>query len=323
MQIVWGVILLCGSFWLPESPRYLIEVGKNEEAFKQLKHLRKKADGDFLHKEFKQMSDQINWEKENEVSSLRGILAKPSYRKRLILGCGVQVGQQICGVSAINYYQTKMYESLGIQGSLVLALAGVWGLTGPLANIFCLAFLIDRIKRRTLLFWGSIAMTVDIAIVMAFVAVYGGGPNGVANGFGVFFLILFGILFSLSWNSGCPVYCTEVFPTQIRAKGGAIATFWSFIIQIVLAQASPTALANVGYRYYIFFIVMNLLTAVLVWFFLPETKGKTLEEISEVFGDTFIAIHIDEDLKIEQQVDNAQEAAPIKTLEDANHIEQI
>ena len=68
---------------------------------------------------------------------------------------------------------------------------------------------------------------------------------------------------------------------------------------------------------------MNLLTAVLVWFFLPETKGKTLEEISEVFGDTFIAIHIDEDLKIEQQVDNAQEAAPIKTLEDANHIEQI
>jgi len=78
--------------------------------------------------------------------------------------------------------------------------------------------------------------------------------------------------------------------------------FWSFVIQIVLAQASPTALNEVGYIYYIFFIVMNLLTALLVWFSLPETKGKTLEEISEVFGDNFVAIHIDEDLKIEQSV---------------------
>lgn len=68
---------------------------------------------------------------------------------------------------------------------------------------------------------------------------------------------------------------------------------------------------------------MNLLTAGLVWIFLPETKGKTLEEISEVFGDIFVAIHIDGDLKIEQPVDNAEEAAPAKPLEDANHLEQI
>lgn len=65
-------------------------------------------------------------------------------------------------------------------------------------------------------------MAVDIAIVMAIVAVYGGSDNTVANGFGIFFLLLFGILFSLSWNSGCPVYCTEIFPTSIRATGGAI-----------------------------------------------------------------------------------------------------
>ncbi|KAG4429962.1 hypothetical protein IFR05_014557 [Cadophora sp. M221] len=322
LQILWGVILLLGSLWLPESPRYLIEIGKNEEAFRQLERLRKKSDKDFLNREFKQMSDQINWEKENEISSLKGILTKPSYRKRLFLGCGVQIGQQICGISAINYYQTKMYESLGIKGTVVLALAGVWGLTGPLANIFCLTFMIDRIKRKTLLFWGSIAMTVDIAIVMIFVAIFGGGPNSVANGFGVFFLISFGIIFSLSWNSGCPVYCTEIFPTQIRAKGGAISTFWSFVIQIVLAQASPTALANVGYRYYIFFIVMNLLTAGLVWFLLPETMGKTLEEISEVFGDTFVTLHIDEDLKVEQPVMSIHETLGSKALDNSEHVEK-
>lgn len=109
------------------------------------------------------------------------------------------------------------------------------------------AFIIDRVKRRTMLIWGSCGMAVDIAIVskfegryayrcrprltnvhsVALVAVYGGGPNVVANGFGIFFLLLFGIIFSVSWNSGCPVYCTEIFPTTIRATGGAIGTFFS------------------------------------------------------------------------------------------------
>lgn len=55
------------------------------------------------------MIDQINYDKENEVTSIIGILQKPSYRKRLILACGIQIGQQICGISAINYYQTIMH----------------------------------------------------------------------------------------------------------------------------------------------------------------------------------------------------------------------
>lgn len=256
-------------------------------------------------KEFVQIRDQIVWEQENEESSLVGILRKPSYRKRLILGCGVQIGQQICGISAINYYQTIMYKSLGIKGPTVLALAGVWGILGPLSNLLCLAFIIDRVKRRTILFWGSIGMGIDIAIVMIIVAVFSGGPNRVANGFGILFLLLFDIIFSISWNSGCPVYCTEIFPTQIRTTGGAIATFWSFIIQVILAQASPTALANVGWRYYIFFIVMNVVTAAGVWLFVPETKGKSLEEINEVFGDSFVTVHIDDHVakeKLDQAV---------------------
>lgn len=243
------------------------------------------------------MKDQILWEKENEEMSLMGVLRKKSYRRRLLLGCGVQIGQQICGISAINYYQTIMYKSLGIKGHVVLALAGVWGLTGPLANIFCLLWIIDRVKRRTLFIAGSVAMTIDIALVQIFVGVYGGTDNQVANGFGIFFLIMFGVIFSLSWNSGAPVYTTEIFPTQIRAMGGAISTFWSFIIQVILAQASPTALENVGWRYYFFFIACNITSVIAVYFFFPETKGRSLEEISEVFGDAFVSIHMDEELK--------------------------
>jgi sugar porter (SP) family MFS transporter len=303
LQVFWAVLLLAGSCFLPRSPRWLLEKGRTEEAAKVMKKLRRRnADQEVLKKEFIQMRDQITWEKENEETSLMAILKKPSYRKRLILGSLIQICQQICGISAINYYQTTMYKSLGINGSTVLLLAGVWGLTGPLANVFCLLFIIDRVKRRTLFLAGSIGMLIDIAIVQAIISVYGGSDNTVANGFGIFFLILFGVIFSLSWNSGAPVYTAEIFPTQIRAIGGAIGTFWSFVIQVVLAQASPVALTNVGWRYYFFFIACNLVSAVAVYFFLPETSGKSLEEISEVFGDAFVTIHMDEQLK-----DGAQE----------------
>ena len=127
-----------GTFFLPESPRFLVETGRNEEAFTTMSKFRKAGDEEFMRKEFKQLLEQTTWDKENEVTSIVGILKKPSYRRRLILACGIQIGQQICGISAINYYQTIMYKSLGISGSTVLALAGVWGLTGPLANLFCL-----------------------------------------------------------------------------------------------------------------------------------------------------------------------------------------
>ncbi|KAK4144165.1 general substrate transporter [Dichotomopilus funicola] len=313
LQIFWAVLLFTGTFLLPESPRWLIEKGRADEAEAVMKRLRRShIDPDLVKKELIQMRDQIRWEKENEEISLLGILRKPSYRKRLLLGCGVQIGQQICGISAINYYQTLMYKSLGIQGHLVLALAGVWGLTGPLANIFCLMWIIDRVKRRTLFIAGSVAMTVDIAIVQAFVAVYGGSDNTVANGFGIAFLILFGVFFSLSWNSGAPVYTAEIFPTQIRAVGGAISTFWSFVIQVILAQASPTALENVGWRYYFFFIATNITCIVAVYFFLPETKGKSLEEISEVFGDVFVSIRMDEDLKQPEEEDRVPTARTVE-----------
>ncbi len=101
------------------------------------------------------MRDQIEYEAEHQETSLIGILRKPSYRKRLILGCLIQIGQQICGISAINYYQTVMYKTLGIKGVTVLALAGVWGLTGPLQYILLL-WIIDRVKRHLpLIFWES------------------------------------------------------------------------------------------------------------------------------------------------------------------------
>lgn len=85
---MWAVILFCGTFFLPESPRFLIEKGRNEEALRILTKFRRQDDQEYVKKEFKQMLDQINWDKENEVSSIVGILKKPSYRKRLFLACG-------------------------------------------------------------------------------------------------------------------------------------------------------------------------------------------------------------------------------------------
>lgn len=97
LQILWAVILLVGTFFLPESPRFLIEQGKIEEAYKLIERLRRFSDEEFFKKELKQMLDQINYDEENEVSSPKGVMKKTCYRQRLILGCGIPIGQQICG----------------------------------------------------------------------------------------------------------------------------------------------------------------------------------------------------------------------------------
>lgn len=117
---------------------------------------------------------------------------------------------------------------------------------------------------RDLTVIGAIALSCDMALETAVTARFAGTGNRVGNGFGVAFLFLFSIIYSLSFNSIFSVYTAEVFPTKLRARGGAIATFCNFVCQIAFNQASPTAFANVGWRYYFVFIAINLSTAILV-----------------------------------------------------------
>lgn len=125
----------------------------------------------------------------------------------------------------IGYYQTVMYESLGIVDNRKLLVAGIYNCVGPLANLFFIVFLIDRVGRRKPLIWG----TVGIAIALICEAVVNSqiNPDAPSHGLsiaGVFFLFCVTVIFSLSWGPISWVYMSEVMPMQIRARGNAFAT---------------------------------------------------------------------------------------------------
>ena len=159
----------------------------------------------------------------------------------------------------------------------------------------------------------------------AMVATYAGTDNKVGNGFGVFFLFLFVTFYGRdppcpplqrhlalfrkwgfcirvltttggSMDASSYVYCSEIFPTRIRARGVGFSVMGLFMMTLVYTEVAPTAFAEVGWRFYLLFIILPLVGVGFMWTFFPETKGRPLEEIAGLFGDE-VAVdltHLDE-----------------------------
>jgi MFS family permease len=93
----------------------------------------------------------------------------------------------------------------------------------------------------------------------------------------------------ISW-----VYPAEIFPVEVRALGNAITTFTNWVVNLVFAQFSPSALTNIGFRYFYVFFVFNLIAFVCYFFVFPETKGRTLEQMDVIFGDQLVPHALDD-----------------------------
>jgi len=129
LQCLPAVVLIIGLFWLPESPRWLIQHGHYEQAHKVIEKLHSDigVDADFCEREFDQIKQQIDYEREVTIKSWWTLFTKPSYRRRLILGIGLQVFLQTTGVNVVNYYQTNLFRGVGIQGRNVLWVSAGYG----------------------------------------------------------------------------------------------------------------------------------------------------------------------------------------------------
>ncbi|KAJ5507275.1 general substrate transporter [Penicillium freii] len=117
------------------------------------------------------------------------------------------------------------------------------------------------------------------------VAEFSGTSNKIGNGFGVFFLYLFVTFFGGSMDASSYVYYAGIFPTSIRAQGVGVSVSGLFIMTSIYTQAAPVAFANVGWKYYLVFIIISWFGVILMEMFCPETAGLSLEEIDELFGD--------------------------------------
>ncbi|KAL4900631.1 hypothetical protein BDW74DRAFT_188072 [Aspergillus multicolor] len=283
-QCLPSLILGIGIYWLTESPRWLLEKERYEEGKKVIALLHGTGQNDdLLDLEYREICAAIQAEKSANHNTWRILFTSPTIRKRVLLGCGAQFFCQTSGLNVINYYGPRIYESLNINTQTSLMIIGISGTLSLLYTTAALA-LIDRVGRVKPLIVGALgcaaAMLINAVLNRFFPA---GSENHhalraeVAMNFVIqFFFVALGVI---SW-----VYPSEIFPTEVRAKGNALSTFTNWSVGLVFAQVSPIALAEVEFNYFYVFFVLNLVAAVVFSAFYPETKGLTLEEMDGLFG---------------------------------------
>ncbi|ATZ56818.1 hypothetical protein BCIN_14g00500 [Botrytis cinerea B05.10] len=290
-QVVPGLFLAIGTWFLQESPRWLMEKDRQEEAREALYKLHGDGSNDeYLELEFAEIRDTIIAEKTVAVKSWSGLIAKKSWRHRLILGCGIQAWGQLSGINVINYYGVTIYSLLGIDTRTSLMIIGI---SGSLSIVYCALglYFLERLGRvKPMVFSATgCALALLVNAVLSQYYVVGGQESTNANALRA--MVAMNLVFSffytftgiISW-----VYPAEIFPVEIRARGNSISTLTNWCLGLLLGQTGPLALANIGFKFFYVFFVFNILAAACYWIFYPETKGKTLEQMDELFGDQLV-----------------------------------
>ncbi|KAK9335789.1 hypothetical protein LIPSTDRAFT_204767 [Lipomyces starkeyi NRRL Y-11557] len=312
-QCIPSVILLSGIWFLQESPRWLMEKGLHDEALTVLKNLH--GDGtneEYIELEFREIRDVIIAERLSKKVTWSSILSRPSWRRRLLLGCGVQAFGPLSGVNVINYYGPRIYATLGINDQTSLMIIGI---SGALSIVYCSIglWVLDRIGRIKPLIVSALGLAAALVVNAALSQHFNETNTNqlramVAMNF--VFSLFYTPLGIISW-----VYPAEIFPVDIRNQGNAITTFTNWVFNLIFAQFSPQALSSIGFRYFYVFFVFNLIAATCYLFFYPETKGRTLEQMDEVFGDQIVP-HALEDSA-------GANAAMVKEGDVGQHLENI
>ncbi|KFZ16138.1 hypothetical protein V501_02371 [Pseudogymnoascus sp. VKM F-4519 (FW-2642)] len=271
-----GFLVVCG---------YVLN-GHEDEGFGNLRKLHRRTndpDEILAREEFLQIRQQVALDRLQKRSFIE-LWKKSSTRKRLLYGIFVQCIAQSTGVMVVNNYQVLLYKGLGLNGWLPLLLYALYDSWAAFMN-WVNSMLLDRVGRIKIMTIGLVGCALSISCETAMVARYSGTSNVVGKGFGVFFLFLFVTFYGGSMDASSYVYCAEIFPTWMRAQGVGFSVMGLFARTLVYTQVAPVAFAQIGWRYYLVFIITPLCGVWIVAFAFPETKGLALEEIGALFGD--------------------------------------
>ncbi|KAJ6259708.1 Lactose permease [Drechslerella dactyloides] len=288
-QTICPAIVAFGIMFVPESPRWLIANNHVEEARRII--VRFHANGDASH-------PIVDLEMSEMVEDLRasgGLMTVASYfdisglfrtkgrRYRIfILVCMSWFGQ-FSGNNIMSYYLPQMVTDVGITSTdTKLILNGVYAIVGWIAAASG-ARLHDVFGRRKMLFGCTCGLVVCLSIITAAAGAYEHTHSQVMSGTLVIWIYIFGIVFALGYTSMQPIYPAEVMTNDMRAKGMALSSFTAGTAGFVNTAVAPIAMATYGYWFYAFFVLWDVLEAAVIYKYFVETKGRTLEELDEVF----------------------------------------
>jgi sugar porter (SP) family MFS transporter len=276
LALIPSLLLLVGTYFQPESPRWLVRKGREEEARAVLSSSRDEARLDAEIEDIKRV-DRL----ERQQIGLRQLLRSPRLRRLLAIGIGLAVFQQIIGINTIIYYAPSILTSIGYGDyAAILVNAGLGALTVVITVVMIL-FVVDRLGRKRPLMFGALGMALSMAVLGIVFFSIGIEAGGTASWIAIACLAFFKISFSLSWGGIVWIMLGEIFPLRARGTAMGTATFSNWLGNFVVGLTFPVLLAlGTGLVFFIF-AALGILAFLFASFFVPETKGRSLEEIED------------------------------------------
>lgn len=279
VQAVPAVALFVGMLRMPESPRWLLARGRDDEALAVLHQVRDPARAAAELDEVRGLVDAERAEHQGRASWSE--LRVPWVRRLVLVGVGVAVVNQLGGINAVMYYGTQLLRQSGFSGDVALVanvLNGVFSVVGMLIGLR----VINRVTRRGLLLvglTGIIASHLMIALCSAAI------PEGTGRSVAVtVFLVLFVGFNQSSVGLVCWVILAELFPLRIRGFAIGLSVFWNWTANAIISGFFPSVVAGIGVNgTFLLFAAVNVLSWLFVRFVLPETRDSSLEQLEADF----------------------------------------
>jgi SP family arabinose:H+ symporter-like MFS transporter len=261
-----SAIFLVLLYTIPRSSRWLLTSGRVDEAREVLRMMGSPN----TEEELREIQDSIRLEK--------GVTSEPLFQRKLrlpiFLAITIGMFNQLSGINAILYYQNLIFDKAGYSAMSGYRQAAIVGAMNLAATFLGMA-LIDKLGRKTLLLIGAVGTAICLSGVAAIFF------TNSHQGLLLYLLIVYIAFFAISQGAVIWVYIAEVFPTRVRAKGQSLGSGSHWVMNAIIALIFPLLAKSSGGIPFAFFAAMMVLQFIVVLFFYPETKGRTLEQLQQ------------------------------------------
>lgn len=274
MESIPAAIFFIALFFIPESPRWLILKQKESRAEKIFQHI-------FSSEEVTLQVNTVKKLLSEEQGSNWRLLLQPGFRLALFIGVALAILGQFMGVNAVLYYGPSIFKESGLSSGDSLFYQVIVGLVNVLTTIFALS-IIDKVGRKKLVYWGVSGMVITLLLITWYFSL--GSSWNISPVYLLVFFLLYIFFTAISISTVIFVLLSEMYPIKVRGAAMSIAGLSLWIGTYLIGQLTPWMLSTLTPSgTFLLFAVMCVPYMLIVWKLLPETAGKSLEEIEEMW----------------------------------------
>ncbi|KAH7147127.1 lactose permease [Dactylonectria estremocensis] len=290
MQGLPSALQIVGLWFVPESPRWLISRGRDEDALAMLAKYHAEGDENdtLVQFEFNQIRETLAFDTANDrgntFSNYWEFMRTPGNRLRFAILTWCACISQMSGNAFISYYLSPILTAAGLTTSLQQTLINATSQMLSWFSALYFATLPGKVGRRKLFLWALALVFICLVAITTGSAVFAENPSNKSAGYAVVaFIYLFSPAYNLGMTGNLGLYITEILPYNLRLRGMAVFQFWTLGFIALSTFAIPVGLEDMGWKFYTIFIGWVMVEFGVVWWLYPETKGPPLEEICHIF----------------------------------------